>query len=182
MLALPDKQLIFGIGLPKTGTSSLTNALYILGYPCIHDVKRVEAVRKANIAEGKHSLAGLTEEYDAFCDSPIPWIFKELDDEYPGSKFIYTVRDLPDWLVSRIAHFGGQPKFHRDKLVRHMFEVNERFKDRPNDILTYNLCGGAGWEPLCQFLDVKVPKEPFPHKNITKEERRLLVERRFYRR
>ncbi len=26
---------------------------------------------------------------------------------------------------------------------------------------------GDGWEPLCRFLDVPVPDEPFPHRNDT---------------
>lgn len=31
-----------------------------------------------------------------------------------------------------------------------------------------------GWEPLCQFLGVPVPKEPFPHVNDTKEFQKMV--------
>jgi hypothetical protein len=31
-----------------------------------------------------------------------------------------------------------------------------------------------GWEPLCKFLDVPVPNEPFPHVNDTKEFQQLI--------
>jgi Sulfotransferase domain len=34
-------------------------------------------------------------------------------------------------------------------------------------VLTYNV--KEGWEPLCDFLGVAVPREPFPHKNTRDE-------------
>lgn len=36
----------------------------------------------------------------------------------------------------------------------------------PERLLEYRV--GEGWEPLCEFLDVPVPKVPFPHVNDTK--------------
>jgi len=176
-----DKQLIFGIGLPKTGTSSLTNALYELGYTCLHDARFVKYTIAENRNAGRHMLYGLTDKYDAFCDSPIPWMFKDIDAEYPGSKFIYTVRAKAEWLVSRVAHFGGTYDTHARKYKEHMREVIEHFKDREDDILVYNLCAGLGWEPLCQFLNVDVPDVPFPHKNITTAARREKALRRLRR-
>ena len=35
----------------------------------------------------------------------------------------------------------------------------------PERLLVYEIT--AGWKPLCDFLDVPVPAEPFPHKNTT---------------
>ena len=32
-----------------------------------------------------------------------------------------------------------------------------------------------GWGPLCDFLGVEVPDEPFPHLNDTREMRRRLL-------
>jgi hypothetical protein len=33
---------------------------------------------------------------------------------------------------------------------------------------------GQGWEPLCRFLSVPVPEQPFPHVNSTEEFRSRL--------
>ena len=33
----------------------------------------------------------------------------------------------------------------------------------PDRLLVFSITDG--WEPLCKFLDVSVPKEPFPHEN-----------------
>jgi hypothetical protein len=37
----------------------------------------------------------------------------------------------------------------------------------PDELLVYEV--GDGWEPLCAFLGVPVPDEPFPHSNTTDE-------------
>jgi hypothetical protein len=134
-------------------------------------------VAQENRAAGRPPLAGLTEKYVAFCDSPINYMFKELDEAYPESKFIYTTREFDLWVVSRVAQFGGTPKLHRRKWDEHEQAVFEHFKDRPQDLLVYNLCGGDGWEPLCEFLGVPVPKAHFPWKNKTGRKRRTRIQR-----
>jgi len=37
----------------------------------------------------------------------------------------------------------------------------------PNELLVFDV--GDGWEPLCMFLGVPTPDEPFPHANTTDE-------------
>jgi hypothetical protein len=170
-----SKPLIFGIGMNKTGTSSLTNALYILGFPCLHSAKTVKATSAANRAKGKPPLHGLTDKYAAFCDSPINYMFKELDEAYPGSRFILTVRDFNDWVISRIAQFRGTPQLHKDKWLKHVNNVRSHFEGREGDLLEYNLCGGDGWSPLCRFLEVPIPDQPFPWKNKTGFKRKARV-------
>jgi len=39
--------------------------------------------------------------YDFMCDVPIQIRFKELDVRFPGSKFIYTIRNIEGWLKSQ---------------------------------------------------------------------------------
>ena len=75
---------VFGIGLSKTGTTSLSAALAILGYRSKHFPKDEDFAR-----------------YDAFSDITVAMKFKTLDRFFPGSQFIYTVRDEPAWLASR---------------------------------------------------------------------------------
>jgi len=42
-------------------------------------------------------------------------------------------------------------------------------KDR---LLIFN--GKQGWKPLCEFLEVPIPENPFPHENETKVFRKFL--------
>jgi hypothetical protein len=65
---------VFGIGLSKTGTTSLSAALAILGYRSKHFPKDEDFAR-----------------YDAFSDITVAMKFKTLDRFFPGSQFIYTV-------------------------------------------------------------------------------------------
>lgn len=169
---------IFGIGMNKTGTSSLYAALNRLGFRCLHRTKLVKRTRERNKKAGRKLLAGLDHKYDAFCDSPINWMFRDLDRDYPGSKFIVTVRDMQSWLPSRIAQFGKTAEYHRQHYDRHMANVAVHFADRPDDFMYYDLCGGEGWEPLCAFLGVPVPKSAFPHRNKTGSKRLRSARRR----
>jgi hypothetical protein len=54
---------------------------------------------------------------------------------------------------------------------RHNAEVRRRVP--PERLLVYNV--KAGWAPLCDFLGVEVPDEPFPHLNDTRQMRRRLI-------
>jgi hypothetical protein len=51
---------------------------------------------------------------------------------------------------------------------RHNAEVQRRVPE--NRLLVYDV--KAGWEPLCEFLGVEAPDEPFPRTNDTAEMRR----------
>lgn len=173
-----QRPLIFGIGMNKTGTSSLTVALYSLGFPCLHSSRTVKIVAARNRAAGRLPLEGLTDRYAAFCDSPINFMFKELDAAYPGSRFILTLRELGPWIASRLVQFGGTPQLHIRKWNRHVDSVREHFASRPQDLLEYPLCEGAGWEPLCEFLNRPVPSKPFPWNNRTSKRALQRVEGR----
>ena len=54
---------------------------------------------------------------------------------------------------------------------RHNEEVRRRVS--PERLLVFDV--REGWEPLCDFLGVEVPYEPFPHLNDTREMRRRLL-------
>ena len=54
---------------------------------------------------------------------------------------------------------------------RHNAEVKRRVP--PERLLVYDV--KEGWAPLCDFLGVEVPDEPFPHLNDTREMRRRLL-------
>lgn len=182
---------IIGIGLPKTGTTSLHHALRRLGYDSIHtptDRRTAEQIRR-----GDYRLEVL-ERHDAISDIPIPAIFPQLDVAFPGSRFILTMRDEDSWIQSQKgAWFNARPPapsttraLYRGMLYGvidfneerfrwvyrdHLRRVSEHFSgERDDDLLTLDLAKGDGWERLCAFLGVPEPDEPFPRSNTKERE------------
>ena len=177
---------IFGVGLSKTGTSSLARALEILGYRT-KDYLGIETYVRGDL---NSIYSKVIEENDAFTDTPIPSFYQELDKEYPGSKFILTVRETTGWLKSCKKQFtqkldAKQNEAHKslfrdlygcsvfdEKLFKNGYDkfvnsVRDYFKDRPNDLLVLDIIGGDGWDKICPFLNKPVPDIPFPKANVT---------------
>jgi len=179
---MPDTK-IFGIGLSKTGTTSLYVALHQLGYRSgtYHHLKGLKLKRWF---KGDFTKDYLTD-YDALTDLPIGTYFADLDRRYPGSKFILTTRDIDSWLDSAARHWTKRPDrrrgfgrdvriatygisgFDRDRF-RLVYETHARnvqwyFRDRPRDLLALDIRAGQGCSELCPFLGKGIPPEPFPH-------------------
>jgi 3'-phosphoadenosine 5'-phosphosulfate (PAPS) 3'-phosphatase len=177
---------IFGIGLSKTGTTSLSHALEILGY------RTKDNLGVVNYAAGDLSSLDTTllEENDAFTDTPIPSFYQELDKEYPGSKFILTTRNMDGWLKSCKKQFTqkhadkqntasnllfmdlyGCTVFDEQKFKKgyqtFVDGVTQYFRDRQHDLLIQDVTTGEGWEKLCPFLETPIPDIPFPRANVT---------------
>lgn len=185
---------VFCIGFHKTGTTSLYSALTKLGYKVSGTVAHhwtAEQLRE----NGAKFCIDEAERYDAVEDMPWPHFFRELDQEYPGSKFILTLREPQAWFASIDKHFGEAAtqlniftygrefvpaRGHKDHWIKtceaHNAAVREYFKDRPHDLLEMTLADGDGWEQLCPFLGHEIPEEPFPVKN-TSEGRKSIAYR-----
>lgn len=96
---------VFGIGLSKTGTTSLHFALKVLGYRSCH--YRHSPVEKGGVAElagsivrPEHFGEKPPHDFNAGSDITVAAFFDELDERYPGSQFVYTTRELNGWLAS----------------------------------------------------------------------------------
>lgn len=182
---------VFCIGLNKTGTRSLHTALELLGLRSIHwggpvlqtAVQRGPEIRAAierALAEGRPLLEDI-EEADAYSDIHALTVnFDVLDRQYPGSRFILTVRDVDEWVASRERHVHANlerqargeyegtflevaPDAWRAEMIDHEARVRAYFADRPDDLLVLDVAGGDGWTPLCSFLGLPVPAGvPFP--------------------
>jgi hypothetical protein len=111
---------IFGIGMHKTGTTSLHSALQILGYDAAHwkSAHWAKSIwREMNaphpgldedgfqIPYSIYAKSPTLERSYALCDLPIPLLFRELDEGYRGSKFILTTRNEDRWLTSVKNHW-----------------------------------------------------------------------------
>jgi hypothetical protein len=175
------KRKVFCIGFHKTGTTTMRDALRILGYR----VTGPNGVRDPDIAEKLEAMVdALAEEYDAFQDNPWPLVYQRMDARYPGAKFILTVRDPDRWIASNAGHFqdaetpmrkliygsaAGSPQgneaLYKARMLRHNEEVLAYFKARPDDLLVLDISKDGQWEAICHFLGEPVPGAPFPHAN-----------------
>jgi hypothetical protein len=113
---------------------------------------------------------------------PLTLNFELADQQYSGSKFIMTWRELDSWLASREGHVqrnlarlergayrGKWTKIDREAWTQqwhaHRQRVLDYFAARPGDLLVINICGGEGYERLCPFLNKPIPAAPFPWMN-----------------
>jgi hypothetical protein len=179
----PDRRRIFGIGLNKTGTMSFDEALTILGFTSLHDggPEIHDAVQRA-IDVGAPLLSYLDPRFDAFSDiGLLSRRFRLLDSQYPGSRFVLTVRPVDVWIDSRRRHVernlalkevgeydGTFLVIDEQKWARewddHTKRVHTYFDGRA-DFIEVDLTRNPDWGPLCKLLGVAEPEVPFPWVN-----------------
>ena len=170
---------VFCIGDVKTGTSTLAKALSILGYRSIQMVQ-VKKPKDGWVQYIKNS------NYDSFSDWPMraAGLYKELDEAFPNSKFILTLRNKNSWAKSFKNYFKASPwEIYKPqdleqrirKYEQRNKEILEYFKDEPSRLLIIDLIKGDGWVELCKFLDKPIPNKPFPHKNKGKYKKKTDV-------
>lgn len=180
-----DRAKVFCLGLSRTATTSLSEALEILGYRTLH----FPAYWLNPLTGRIHFLNHQLKEYDAFTDISVIPFYKDFDNYFLRAKFILTTRDLDSWLNSckkfrnfnlpvaqqpesrRVLHkiiydtsFYEKEKFS-DAYKRHELEVRKYFKGREKDLLIMNIPAGDGWEVLCDFLHKPKPTYEFPKLN-----------------
>jgi hypothetical protein len=112
------------------------------------------------------------------------WYDSVAETIYPASFFV------PEWLARRIPVYKRYHKMVIDQVWDGVFEG--RFEDRDHALSVYRAhnarvkerCDPSrllvfevkdGWAPLCKFLEVPVPDEPFPHLNDAKMIRGALL-------
>lgn len=161
---------VFGIGLSRTGTTTLNNVLNQWGWNTIH-YPNAEQLSDPKI--------------HGFTDIPAAVFHKELDKTFPGSKFIYTIRNKEEWLDSivpylerkrgwpmskrqldyRVKLFGDPfPNRFQASLAWDRYDASVRgwFGDR---MLVIDIIGGESPQKLAQFLNVETDMTEFPHLN-----------------
>jgi hypothetical protein len=124
-----------------------------------------ELVEESPDAKVLLSLRDADRWYDSVRDTIYHTLTRELPDEVPETlrAFHAMIREL---IFDRT--FGG--RLGDREHAKRVFEAhNQAVVDAipPSKLLVYH--PGDGWEPLCRFLDVPVPGEPFPHLNDTAE-------------
>jgi hypothetical protein len=187
---------IIGTGFGRTGTDSMRMALNMLGFGPTHHMfelsdKPILYKRWIDLAHGAQpDWDGLFEGYLSCVDWPSAYYWRQLIDVYPDARVLLTWRSPESWWKSfkntlletmkrpkethPLAHFIAKNVFNGKPDDRdHAIDVYKRHVDEVIDttaqdrLLVYKL--GEGWEPLCTFLGVSVPKQDYPNKNDTLE-------------
>jgi len=169
------KAKVFGVGLSRTGTVSLTTALKRLGYRARHYPNLFQVIE-------------LSKKLDALTDTPVIVYMETLDRLWPDARFVLTVREEETWIASLRRHYAKKPvsrimkwklwnrrcvygmngfdeAHFRQVRVAHEARVRALFEDRPGKLLDLDVCGGEGYELLCPFLGRPAIDEAFPHQN-----------------
>lgn len=181
-MAKPFK--VFGIGLNKTGTSSLKVALRRLGF---NHCRRQGRLAHACFEGDWPTLFETTDAFESFEDWPWPLMYRELFARYGDSaRFVLTTRKSPEiWVESlkkhaRVTKSGGiiRKKIygyryphgveaaHMAFYEKHNAEVRAFFAEQAPHLLL-DVCweNGDGWPELCTFLGEPLRRTKFPHAN-----------------
>ena len=180
---------VFGIGLNKTGTTSLRLALKTLGF---RHLDRQPRLFRAWRAGDLRPIMEAADQHDSFEDWPWPLIVPELLDRYGGrARFVLTLRRTPlAWVESLKRHSertnpGHNPRrdiygfdyphgaegAHIAFYQRHATDVRRLFERAGARDLLLECAwdAGDGWQELCRFLERPVLSKPFPHANRSGE-------------
>ncbi len=182
-------QKVFGIGLSRTATSSLNQALKIIGF---HSIHWLNPHTQALICDKDFLL------FDGFTDISVSYQFEKLYHTFPNARFIFTTRSIESWIRSITIHYQNtrsissprelwQPHIAQrfdgaagliewnlyaqhpswEAAFQHFSErISHFFADKPKDrFLEFRIIDGDGWEKLCNFLEKPVPDIPFPKTN-----------------
>lgn len=194
---------VIGAGLGRTGTVSLKRALERLGVGrCYHMIEVFEHPEHVPLwmraAQGKPDWDTLFADYGATSDYPACLFWRQLADHYPAAKVILSVRDANGWFestqetifspqndqawadspiaaVMRLLHGEGRDPHDRASMIAGFERHNQEVIDAlPGErLLVYR--AEQGWEPLCRFLGVAIPPEPFPHANTRADFKAMLA-------
>jgi hypothetical protein len=126
---------ILGAGLSKTGTTSLADAVRLLGFTCInYDQERLTPLLLGRVREPDFRVY---DDVDAVFDIPSAYFYRELLAAYPEAKAILTVRDVESWWKSIKAYFNEvrplrQPR--RSEHVKAILRGRERLQAHQDDL------------------------------------------------
>lgn len=178
-----DDLRVFGIGLNKTGTTSLKLAFEKLG---LRHFSRSPRAFRLYRQERWDQLFAMIAPFQSFEDWPWPLMVPQLLEHYgDNARFVLTRRrSAQDWLDSLKAHSlktnpDNNPRFkifgyhyphgveaqHLAFYETHLAETRALFADRPGQLCELCWEEGDGWSDLCGFLDMRAPWGAFPHAN-----------------
>jgi hypothetical protein len=191
--SMPMGLKVIGAGWGRTGTLSLKLALEQLGFgPCHHMVEMFRRPATAPLwleaHEGRADWDAIFADYASMTDFPGVRYWREIIAHYPEAKVVLTVRDPGSWFESARATVlkregpARQPPPMLARFFETMLESVPNPEDREVMIEDFNRHNAEviavvpkerllvyevkqGWAPLCAFLGVPEPANPFPREN-----------------
>ncbi|MEM8730031.1 MAG: sulfotransferase family protein [Pseudomonadota bacterium] len=183
-----SRPMVFGIGLAKTGTTSLNDALIDLGYKAYH----LPPVAVLEDGELRFRPEWWTWKFDAWTDLSVAVFFEELAQTFPNARFIYTERERAKWLRSCERHFvpalverrkaqGNEwildlvrgtfgSDLYDEAVFNTVYDAHEaavlKYFEGSDRFLRIDITAGHGWDSICPFLGKPEPSTPFPHSNL----------------
>ena len=203
------------VGQPKTGTKTLAAIFRNLNYKVSSNpenaiIKRpkgyIETMKVDNAYINLNRffnnidyLHNNLKNLDFFHDVPYSFNYKLINEQYPGTKFIFTIRDENDWFNS-LFNYQSIPNVvnknlmnivygqyiinlkHKEEVInlyrKYNNDVIEYFKDKPDKLLVINVCEKNKDEKkildqIGSFIGKKNPANlKFPHSNSQKYSKR----------
>ena len=178
----------FCLGLSRTGTLSLTEAMKILGFSTLH--WSPERLREVILHKKEINNWRIYDDVDFVSDIPAAIFYREILSQYSNCKTILTIRNENEWYKSVCKHYKIVNSRLSGLLLKESlitqkyiygsenpssFLYKKKFRDHNDDVLrlfpntlVMNICEGENWEKLCNFLNLPIPSVPFPHKNNSK--------------
>lgn len=174
-LELLNRPKFICVGQPKTGTKSLKDLFYQFGYnvcsnPIIYNNENFndEILLDNNIKIDKNKFFNNIDyllenlyNFDFFHDIPYSYNYEKINQVFPNSKFILTLRDENEWFESLLKYqtienavsptilkivynYEVISEDLKEKFINKFNEYNESvikyFSDKPNKLLIINLC------------------------------------------
>ena len=104
-----NKQKIFCIGLNKTGTTSLKKEMELQGF-VVGNQRRAELLFDDWVKKDFSRIIKYCKTAQFFQDVPfsLPYTFIAIDQAFPGSKFILTIRDDAESWYNSLIRFHGK--------------------------------------------------------------------------
>jgi len=192
------KPKVFGIGLNKTGTTTLGSIMMELGYrhrSC--DRLMLRDYQAGNLAKVRSKI----DKYESFEDWPYPLMYEHLWDWYgdKGARFICTMReDSRIWYSSLVKHardtkpfnhcrrmvFGfayptTNEEMHREFYDEHLKNVKTFFstKEREDRIIFLNWRDTDARIKLAEFLNQPESRISIQHMNKTSSRKKKPMRR-----
>lgn len=194
---------IICIGQPKTGTKTMKDIFLQLGKKCCSNpsinndndyilLDNNIILDQNNFFNNINYILKNLNNFDFFHDIPYSFNYKEIDNIYPNSKFILTLRDENEWFKSILNYqkiknavlpsilkvIYGHKLITEDlkeeiitKYNKYNNDIISYFSDKPEKLIIINICDKNKneekiIEQICRFINIDIPVNfNFPHKN-----------------
>ncbi|OZJ05641.1 hypothetical protein BZG36_01499 [Bifiguratus adelaidae] len=191
---MSGRRKVFCIGLNKTGTTSLGDALASLGYRRSgwHDYTSRRLMHQW-LCGDIEAMARYAAQYDVLEDFPWPLVYREMADQFPDALFILSVRQSEEAWLSSVSRHTARRKWIGHKIIYgsydthnnhhsyldvyrgHLESVKAYFADKPDRLLRLSIDETTEWKEICTFIGVPdIPTRPFPRSNSASAQHDLL--------